>query len=108
MTVININDDYINLDEFKSGKTKTAVLRSALSHHVIDMTTASPIIIPDNKRVVSSTQRRNFNFAVIRVSDDHGHSPDMTTTDLSEKIFGSTDDSLSLVRDKYVDYVIDS
>ena len=109
MTFININYDYIGLDAFQSGKTKISVLRSALSKHgVIDMNVASPIIIPDNKRVVSSAKRTNFNFAVIRVSDAYGHSPDMTLAELSEKVFGTTDDSFSLVRRKHVDYVITS
>ena len=105
MPVININEDYIDPKSIQSGKTQISVLQSGVSQHgEIDMTVGSGVIVSDNTQimnVISSTSEAEFNFAVIRVSDNHGHSPDITSSQLSDKIFGNRNDSFSLVRGNY-------
>ena len=104
--VININEGYVDLTSFKSGETRISVSPSGISKDgVIDMNLGSGVIVSDNYRnnkqitnAISSTVDGNFILIVIRVIDNKGNSPDLTSTQLSEKIFGNRNNTLSLVR----------
>jgi len=109
MPVTNISQDFFQKGNFQSGKTQVSVLASSIEsrisdlesgsqHDVIDMTARSGEILLYGQginNIPSSSRLGNFTLAVIRVSDNVGHSPDITQEKLSDDIFGNH--SLSLV-----------
>ena len=117
-TVTNIPEDFFHAEKFQSGKTQISVLASGISartsnrisdtasrHEKIDMTEGSAKIVSNNRKVkreLSLKMEGDFILAVIRVSDIYNHSPDNTAAEISNNIFGTSGDSLNMVRDDYI------
>jgi len=111
--VTNIPEDFFQIEGFQSGETQISVLASGISertshrisdavsrHEVIDITAGSGNIVSNsrkNSRSLSLNMEGDFSLAVIRVSDTHAHSPDDTAAEISDHIFGTGGNSLSMV-----------
>jgi len=115
-TVINIPDNFFQINDFKSGETQISVLASGIverkphqisdavsRYKVIDMTAGSGKVdmTAGSGKVVSNNKKCNgedvCNLAVIRVSDAYGNSPDYNAAEISDHLFGTSGDPLSLV-----------
>ena len=105
-TIVNFPGDFFHQPGFESGKTRISVHASGVGNHAIDIIAGSGTLITNTSSRTNASFDRNSNFilAVIRVRDNHNHSPDHTATQISNNIFGTGGAPLNLVRNICFDF----